>query len=102
MNVLINNPPKKLTDKLKAHKGNQRALARELGINPAYVNAYLKHRKEPANPIIRKKMFLPRKPKKERQERPAPPEHIKWWRGLKKELKNQIIWSEWQSYQENG
>ena len=86
--------PKRLAAKLRKCKGNQRELARQIGINVAYINALIKHGTEPANPEIRAALFLPRKPRKPRVEKSARaplPEHLQWWRKLQKEKRDQYI-----------
>lgn len=93
--------PKRLAAKLRKYKGNQRELARQLQINVGYINALVKHGKEPANPDIRARLFLPRKPRKPRAERPARPplpEHLQWWRKLPKDERDKIILSEHLGY----
>jgi len=55
------NVPEKLIRKYLQLKSNQRALARELGVNPAHVNNLLTGGKEPKDKKIRKKLFLPAK-----------------------------------------
>lgn len=93
--------PKRLAAKLRKCKGNQRELARQLGINVAYINALIKHGKEPANPDIRAALFLPRKPRKPRvvqSDRAPLPEHLQWWRKLNKDIRDKIIQSEHMGY----
>jgi len=88
------NTPRKLITQLRKCKWNQRELARQIGINVAYINALVKHGKEPSNPDIRAALFLPRKPRKPRapqSARPPLPEHLQWWKKLPKEKRDHYI-----------
>lgn len=68
------------------------ALAEQLGVNRRYVHDLITKGIEPANPEIRKKLFL-KKPRAEREKKPyiEPPEHIKWWRSLNKDDRSELI-----------
>lgn len=88
------NAPRKLITRLRKCNWNQRELARQLGINVAYINKLVKHGIEPSNPDIRAALFLPRKPRKPRvvQSARAPlPEHLQWWKKLSKDEKDHYI-----------
>jgi hypothetical protein len=62
------NVPAKLIHLYRELGGNQRALARHLAVNPGHINNLLKHGREPRDPEIRARLFLP---KKMRQPMPA-------------------------------
>ena len=78
--------PRKFQRALKANHGSQHKTARTLGVNPYYVNRYLKYGIEPTSNPIRKAMgFQPlRKKHTGRSGFRELPEHIKWWRKLDK------------------
>lgn len=85
--------PRRLAKAIKLFGGNQRKMAEYLGINPAYVNRWMKHGIEPKNPIARSAMgFQPlRKRHDGRSGFAELPEHIKWWRKLDKGSRDQYI-----------
>lgn len=55
------NVPKKLISMFEKFGRKQRALARELKVNPGHINKLFLRGVEPADPDIRKKLFLPTK-----------------------------------------
>lgn len=73
-------------------------LAKQLGVNIYYLFQLIKKGIEPNDTTnklqaVRVKMFLPRKkrrPSKRKQTEPLP-EHLRWWRSLPKESRNEIV-----------
>ena len=72
---------------------NMRALAEECGVNINYVSRAVRLGERPSNPAIAKALFFPRlhKHRDPRLPKPQEPEHIKWWRRLDRDLRNEII-----------
>ena len=68
------------------------ALADHLGVNVRYIYDLLKRGREPTNPVIRKKLFLPKHPRRPKTINPQPLE-VRWWRRQSKEYRRSIILS---------
>lgn len=84
--------PRKFSRAIREHK-TQHKIAAALGVNPYYVNRYLKYGKEPTNKIIRDKMGFPplRKKHNGRSGFRELPKHIQWWRKLDKVTRDKWI-----------
>jgi hypothetical protein len=93
--------PRRLKTEFKRARWNFQALAKALGVNVYYVHRLIRYGEEPANPNIRRMLYLPKhtrlptstqagganQPKRE----PLPP-HVKWWRyTLDKKNRNRIV-----------
>lgn len=91
--------PRRLQAVIKRNKGKYHPIAAELGINVFWVYTYINRGKEPRNPDIRKRMYLPplRKPKSQSTsgQKAEPPHHIQWWRSLHKDTRSDIIRRTW-------
>ena len=86
--------PSKLKTEFRRARYKFHALAKARGINVRYIHDLISKGIEPTNPNIRQKLFLPKKPRNARAEpKPytEPPEHIKWWRSLKKDIRQYAI-----------
>jgi hypothetical protein len=85
--------PLKLKRLFKENGQNYRAVARAVNVNVYWVIHVLKGTKEPKNKAIRRALFLPDHPRKPRQKgtRVPPPDHLRWWRRLKKAERDAII-----------
>lgn len=90
--------PRKLARAIKEHK-TQHRIAAALGVNPYYVNRYLKYGKEPTSKTIRAKMGFPplRKKHTGRSGFAELPDHVKWWRKLDKRNRDHQIFMRWQA-----
>jgi hypothetical protein len=85
--------PRKLATVIKAHNGKYHPIAKELKVNVYWVHSYITKGKEPRNPEIRARMFLP-KIKKKHDGRSGFSElspAVQWWRKLKKDERDQWI-----------
>ena len=84
--------PRRLKTEFKRARWNFQALAKARGVNVYYVHRLIRYGEEPANPNIRRMLFLPRHPRGAgRKSQPLPP-HVKWWRyTLDKENRNRIV-----------
>jgi len=86
------NTPRKLAAAIRLHK-SQHKIARALGVNPYYVNRWMKYGEEPRNADVRKRMgFRPlRKKHNGRSGFAELPAHVQWWRKLPKGERDQWI-----------
>jgi len=77
---------------------NMRALARQLGINIYYVSRAIRLGERPENKAIADILFFAREYKRRAGEpKPEPPEHIKWWRSLSRQHREEWIRSAYDS-----
>ena len=90
--------PRKLRSIFRKTKGkngkgyNFNATAIALKVNRGELYRLIHAGKEPTDEAIRQKLFLPRKPRRKTQAaRAEQPEHIKWWRGRTKQVRQAII-----------
>lgn len=81
-------------------KGNLRTIEARRKINKKYVYNLLVHGIEPTDPKKRRALFLPVE-KQPRAERDIP-DHVQWWRKLKKDYRDLLIRCEYESFTENG
>jgi hypothetical protein len=98
--------PRKLQKVIKQAEGKYHRIAEILNrenkngrtINVYWVYQYIKNGKEPGNPEIRQRMYLPAKQSKPRTRKAIvdnAPYWIIWWRTLTKEQRHQIIRQAW-------
>lgn len=91
--------PRRLQAVIKHNNGKYHRIAAELGVNVFWVHALITKAKEPRNPDIRKRMYLPplRKPKSQSTsgQKSELPNHIHWWRSLPKEVRSNIVRDAW-------
>lgn len=87
---LPDNCPPRLRRVIEKHGGRRHRITRELGVNVYWIQAYIKHWKEPSNPDTRARMYLPKTQRKPRQPKHRP-EHINWWRHLDPLERDKII-----------
>jgi hypothetical protein len=85
--------PRKLAAAIKKHRDIQHLIADELGVNPYYVNRWMKFQEEPVNSITRQRMGFPKLRKKHsgRSGFAELPVQIQWWRKLKKDKRDEYI-----------
>ncbi len=85
--------PRKLAAVIKAHDGKFHPIAKALDVNVYWIHTYITKHREPRNPEIRARMFLPKLKKKQdgrsgfAELSPA----VQWWRKLKKDERDQWI-----------
>lgn len=84
--------PRKLAAAIRKHK-TQHRIAQALGVNPYYVNRWMKYGEEPTSPKIRALMgFKPLHKRNDGRSGFAElPAHIQWWRKLDKGSRDQYI-----------
>jgi len=89
--------PRRLKAVIKRNNGRYHPIANELGINVFWVYNYIAKGREPRNPDIRKRLFLPplRKPRAANGQKQELPHHIQWWRSLDKETRSDIVRRAW-------
>jgi len=80
MENIHKNAPRRLI-KAVIRAGSERKFALKCGINQSYVSQLLHRGIEPGNPDIRAKLFLPRRKRKHREEKPEE------WQGQKRVVK---------------
>ena len=85
--------PRKLAAVIKKHKGKYHPIAEALNVNVYWIHAYITKGEEPNNAVTRDRMFLPKLTKKwnGRSGFTELPEHVQWWRKLKKDERDQYI-----------
>lgn len=85
---LPDNCPAKLRRVIERHEGKRHRIAKELGVNVWWIQAYIKNWHEPSNPETRRKMFLPTRAARKPDYRPN---HHNWWRHLPPKDRDTII-----------
>lgn len=87
--------PRKLKTEFKRAGYKYHRLAKARGINVKYIHDLITKGKEPSNPNIRQKLFLPKKPRapygSKKMTYVEPTEEIKWWRALPKDRRHEYI-----------
>jgi len=95
--ILISSAPKRLVRAFRRVKWKWHHLSRVLGVNTWYLYQYLIKGKEPSNPAIRVKMFLPKHPRRSRSARYGDDAQIqpaaRWWNRLTKFQRATLIQS---------
>jgi len=97
--------PRALVRDLRACGDNYRKLAKLRNVNVYWIVRLFTYGEEPKSRETRLKLSLPgkkRKPYKARVSRPPLADHVRWWRGLSKEVRDELILGEYQSMFEEG
>jgi hypothetical protein len=94
--------PARLRTEARRAKYKFHTLAQRLGVNVRYLYDLIERGVEPTNPEVRKKLFLPRHPRKEK---PVPiplPPAVRWWRRQSKGYRRSIIEAEFEKRKEQN
>ena len=93
--------PRALVRDLRACGDNYRKLAKLRNVNVYWIVRLFTYGEEPKTKATRLKLSLPgkkRKPYKARAPGPPLADHVRWWRGLSKEVRDEILRSEYAFY----